>query len=258
MTMRYVLLISYDGTDYHGWQFQQHCQSVSGRMREAFHDAFKRDAALLGASRTDAGVHALGQVAHVDADLDLDATVLMKAWNGRLPRDIIIRDLVKSTQDFHALKNVQEKVYHYHFFLERPLPFIARYGMVCKIPVEREKLEAALQVFVGTHDFRSFCTGDEQETTIRTIDSIELIYLKRFKTFRIEVRGKSFLRYMIRRIVGAALDCAMRPTQTVADIQFALEEKNPQQQLPTAPPEGLLLRKITYTTFTWDKRDDSI
>lgn len=250
--MKYVLLISYDGTDYHGWQTQHHCVTVSGKLMDAFNDAFAMPVSLQGASRTDAGVHALGQVAHLETDLDLDQDIIKKAWNGRLPRDIMIRNLIKGPDDFHALKNVQEKVYHYHFFLERPLPFIARYGMVCRMRVDFDKLYEGLQIFVGEHDFRSFCTGDEQESTIRTITSIEIVYLKKFKVYRVIVRGKSFLRYMIRRLVGAALDCAMRPSKSIDALRNALEEKNPQQQLPTAPPQGLLLRKITYSSFGWN------
>ncbi len=249
--MKYALLISYDGTEYHGWQSQQHCQTVSDTLANAFKTAFAMDCTLQGASRTDAGVHALGQTAHITTQLDIDPATLRQAWNGRLPRDIHIRDLIIAPDAFHALKNVHEKTYYYHVFVERPLPFVSRYGSICRTPLNIDKLCESLDIFVGTHDFRSFCTGDEQESTIRTINSIDVVYLKAFKTYRIIVRGKSFLRYMIRRIVGAALDCATRPSLSLQALVDALAEKNPQQQLPTAPAQGLLLRKIIYNNLQW-------
>lgn len=249
--MRYAVLISYDGTFYHGWQHQTHCLTVSDALSTAFYDVFKVDASLQGASRTDAGVHAFGQIAHLETSLDLDPRAILFAWNNRLPVDIVVRKLAHVSDDFHALKNVTEKVYYYHFFIQRPLPFAARYGMFCHRQVDIDKLRECLNVFVGTHDFRSFCTGDEAETTIRTINSIEIIYIPHYHVYRIIVKGKSFLRYMIRRIVGAALDCAMRQARSVDDIMRALEEKNPEQQLPTAVPQGLFLRRITYMPSPW-------
>ncbi|MBA3751643.1 hypothetical protein H0X06_02465 [Candidatus Dependentiae bacterium] len=109
-----------------------------------------------------------------------------------------------------------------------------------------EKLSAGLQLFVGTHDFRSFCTGNEAESTIRSILSIDLDPLCRYDAFRISIKGPGFLRYMIRRIVGACIDVASSPYKTVFDLSSALEERDPRQNLHVAPALGLVLGSIAY------------
>lgn len=250
--MKFVILISYDGLNYSGWQMQKKEVTISSILQESFETIFDKDLRLVGASRTDAGVHALGQIALVDTSLEIDKNSLLDCWNKRLPKDINIRAIQLAPENFHPLKNVEKKVYYYHFFLQRPLPFISRYGLLCKHPVDLEKLNEALKIFVGTHDFRSFCTGYEQENTVRTIDEIKVVYLKNFKIYRIIIVGKSFLRHMIRRIVGAALDIAMREDKNVEDIIWALQQKNPHQQLPNAKPHGLLLRRIFYNNLKWE------
>ena len=243
--VRYIAKVAYDGTAYCGWQAQSHCDTVAGVLKSRFRDAFGRDVTLVGASRTDTGVHALGQIALVTTDFDLSFEVLHRVWNEHIPEDIVIRTLIPAPENFHPLRDVEQKTYYYHFFTERPLPFVARYGTYIKYPVDKDCLNEGLQVFVGTHDFRSFCTGD-YDNTVRRIDNILLVYHAAYRMYRIIVRGPSFLHHMIRRIVGAALDVASRPKHTIELLKQALDEKNPQQQLPNAPPKGLVLRSIDY------------
>jgi tRNA pseudouridine38-40 synthase len=250
----YTLLVAYDGTAYHGWQIQPHCSTVAGMLQHRFQSVFHRDVFLQGASRTDAGVHALGQVVQATTDVDLEPTLLQKAWNAHLPKDIHIRSLGYTPEGFHPLDGVVQKTYYYHFFLERPLPFGSRYGLACSRTINLTRLQEALEVFVGTHNFRSFCTGHEQESTIRTIDAIYLTFLKRWRMYRIVFLGKSFLRFMIRRIVGAALDYAARPALSCNNLMEALAACNPQQHFTTAQPQGLLLRKIIYHKDIYDTK----
>ncbi len=243
----YKMIVAYDGTDYHGWQQQQHCSSIAQTLQDYFKRIFNRSITVIGASRTDAGVHAAGQVVLFTTDLRIDLSAMEKAWNNILPPAILIRSISRVDDTFFPQRNVRQKIYHYHFFLERPLPFAARYGWYYRYPVSLEKLRDCLQAFVGTHDFRSFCTlEDKSKNTIRTIDSITVEYLPKFKVFRISVRGYSFLHYMIRRIVGAALEVASRDYLDRSVLEKALAEKNPQQSLPKAPAHGLLLYKIFY------------
>ena len=243
----YVLKIAYDGTDYCGWQVQPDCPTITNRLQDSFKDVFGHEATIVGASRTDAGVHALGQVAVCRTPFFLEADRLRIAWNNRLPADILIRKLHQLDSSFHPQRNVRQKTYYYHFFLERPLPFVARYGWYINARCNMEKLQQALEVFCGTHDFRSFCTGDEcGDNTIRNIDLITIEYLSRFKVYRIIVRGQSFLRYMIRRVVGASLAVAMRSDITVSDLQEVFAAKDPEHYLLNAPAKGLLLYKISY------------
>lgn len=244
--LRLKIIVAYDGTDYFGWQVQPEQKTVAGMLQETFAYVFGSGIVISAASRTDAGVHALGQVAVFTTDLAIEPEQLRSAWQNVLPESILIRSIEAVSLDFNPRHRVKQKTYYYHFFQERPLPMVARYGFNYRFPVDIKKLHECLQVFVGTHDFRSFCTGDEYENTVRTIDSISIEYLHRFKSYRIIVKGPGFLRYMIRRIVGACLEVASRDTLTIADLQKALEQKNPLQLLPTAPAHGLWLYKIVY------------
>jgi tRNA pseudouridine38-40 synthase len=243
---RYQLTIAYDGTDYHGWQIQPHCSTITQVLQDRFRQVFNKDCSIVGASRTDAGVHALGQVALLQTELELEPGRICKVFNDHLPLDIMVRKLETASNTFHPQANVQQKTYYYHFFLERPLPFIARYGYYYYAQINISKLQESLQLFTGTHDFRSFCTGDEMLSTIRTVDSVNLYFFKRYNTYRIEIKAQSFLRYMIRRVVGAALYTASRYKFSVESLQAAMQAKNPEQLFPTAPARGLMLYKIVY------------
>lgn len=243
---KYKITIAYDGSNYHGWQIQPDAPTITGVLQKQYHDIFGHTIDIVGSSRTDAGVHALGQIASFSSDLEIDTQKMMRVWNARLPKDILIRSLEPVAADFHPQADVLQKTYYYHFSQHRPLPFISRYVYFYKLPVALDQMHEALNHFVGTHDFRSFCTGYEQEHTIRTVDSIDLEYLKRYGVCRVTVKGPGFLRYMIRRMVGASLHVASYPGRSVQEIPEALGAKNPLQQLPTAPAHGLLLRKIVY------------
>ena len=243
----YKLIIAYDGSDYSGWQAQDHKPSVATALNQAFKKVFKSDMRILGASRTDAGVHALGQVARIKTDLALSAEKLKWAWSNALPADISIRSLEQTDDIFNPFCNVIQKIYHYHFFTERPLPFIQRYGYFYPYKIDLDLLNTALQTFVGTHDFASFRSSEDvRENTIRTIDAISLEYVPRYKAYRITVIGQKFLRHMIRRIVGASLHVATKGFSALPLLQKILHARNPAHTLPNAPAQGLMLRKIIY------------
>lgn len=223
--------------------------TIVSALQKSFHKVFKVDAIIVGASRTDAGVHAVGQVALCRTEIDLPAEHLMWAWNNRLPLDIKICSMNVVDENFHPQRNVEQKTYRFHFFTERPCPLYARYGMYVRRIPDINKLKECMSIFVGTHDFRSFCTGDDMgDDTIRTIDAINLTYLEPYKTYCIELKGKSFLRYMIRRIVGAGLTVASRSHMPVEYLKKVLLACDPKQLLPTAQAQGLLLYSIDYRT----------
>jgi tRNA pseudouridine38-40 synthase len=244
----YKLEIAYDGTDYHGWQQQESVSTIAQTLQDCFLEVFKKKIVIVGASRTDAGVHAAGQVAYFGTDFDIEPTALRNAWNNSLPLSIHLTSMEKINGQFHPQRGIAQKTYYYHFFTKRPLPFEGRYGWFYHKPIDLEKLRSCLAVFVGTHDFRSFCTqdADDKRSTIKTIDVIDIEYLSNYDAFRIIVKGHSFLHYMIRRIVGACLHVASSPTLTVKDLNEALEKKDPQQSLPKAPAHGLMLWQIKY------------
>jgi len=243
----YTIIIAYDGTEYLGWQEQTDPRTIAGTLKRTFKHVFKRDISLVGASRTDAGVHAQGQVARFWSDVPFDLNICKEAWNNKLPQDIVIRSLEHSPEGFHPQHNVQEKTYFYHFFLERPTPFVQRYGWYYAYPVNLEKLQECLNIFVGTHDFRSFCSGDDSHNgTVRTITAAYVEFVPNMNAYRIVIKGPSFLRYMIRRIAGGCIETASRPFLTLDQLRATLERTDPHHLLPNAPAKGLTLHEIVY------------
>lgn len=242
----YKIVVAYDGTNYHGWQFQPNATTISQALTDAFASVFFQKISILGASRTDAGVHAFGQVAIVRSPIFIDCVTLLRAWSKALPSDIVIKDIKHLDKLVHPHDGVIQKTYAYHFFMQRPMPFVQRYGWYIHRPVDLDILQKALNVFLGTHDFRSFCSGDDLTDTVKTIDSVAINYVPEWNSYRIEVKGKSFLRYMVRRIVGACLEIASRKHLTLNDLIFVLEQRNPCHTLPNAPAKGLILERIEY------------
>lgn len=241
---QYKLIISYDGTDYSGWIQQPTMPSIVQTLQDSFELVFFKKIRLLGASKTDAGVHALGQVAVFKTDLQIDPEKMRWAWNNALPESITIR-LLEQNEDFYPHANVQNKIYHYDLFFDRPLPFVARYGVQPYGAVDWKLFEQALQLFVGTHNFQAFYTGNDKEDTRRTIDAIRLERTGNMG-YRVVVIGKSFLRHMVRRMIGAALAVAQRESILLDDITHALQTGQTNCQLPTAPAKGLMLYEIEY------------
>lgn len=248
MKNRYKIIIAYDGTDFQGWQHQINGLAIANRLQDNFERTFKSPVHIIGASRTDTGVHALGQVALVKTDLAITPGRLHDAWNKSLPSSIRIRSVSPCHEAFHPCFGVAQKTYWYMLFLGQPLPFVARYGwhyhFINRINIE--KFNAALQLYAGTHDFGSFCKQETDRSTIRTIDTITLHSFKRWGMLGIQIKGKSFLHFQIRRMLGYALDVACRPTMPVSHIQHLLDNPHPEQTLLKAGASGLCLRKIVY------------
>lgn len=245
---KYKIVVAYDGTDFHGWQVQPTDMTVASMLEKTFFRVFQEKISVVGASRTDAGVHALGQTAHFFTKIAVDPNVIIAAWNDALPRTIVIRSIGLVPDNFHACFDVVQKTYYYHLFLSRPLPFVARFGWYYRFIryVDMDKFKMGLQIFVGEHDFTAFCRLEEGKNPIRTIDSISTEYLRQWNMLRVVIKGQGFLRYQIRRIIGYTLDVARRPELSVHYLEDVLKSKNPQQTLLQADGMGLCLRKIIY------------
>lgn len=247
----YKIVVAYDGTDFHGWQIQPRDISISSCLQDAWTRLFNERITIIGASRTDAGVHALGQVArfHAHPPSHLNEETLKTLWNNHLPSSVMIRDLCKVDASFHPCANVKQKTYQYVLFLKRPIPFIARFGWLYEFidSVDKEKFYQGLQLYRGTHDFGSFCKIEDDDTaTIRTIDEITLKPYSHWKALVVTIKGPGFARFQIRRMIGYALDVARRPALSVDYINDMLRNPNPQQTLLKAEGCGLCLRKIIY------------
>jgi len=242
----FKLIVSYDGTDYKGWQIQPDAPTITQVLQNKFECVFKKTIKVVGTSRTDAGVHALGQVAKFTTDLDIDLNKLLRAWNNALPSDIQIRSIEHSHEFFNPRKDAQAKTYCYYLGTEKTSPFIGRYVHCPKYLFDLEKLNNTLSLFVGTHDFKNFCKFEEKITlnTIKTINSINMNYFKRFNVYQIKINGNSFLYNMIRRIIGASLDSAAG-RYDISIIDQALRRQI-DHTFNTAPSKGLVLHKIHF------------
>lgn len=242
---QYKIVVAYDGTGYAGWALQPGKPSILQELEETFARLFKRRIKILGASRTDAGVHAAGQVAVFKSDLYISTEKMLYAWNNALPSKITIRSLAIDDQ-FHPHMNVKDKTYYYHLFIDRPLPFFARYGIKAPHNINWNAFEKALSLFEGKHNFEAFYTGDDKVNTQCNIKKIGMQKIAEYNGYRIEITGNRFLRHMIRRIIGAALTVATRSTIDNHHITKALQTGKLNCELPTAPAQALLLHTIRY------------
>jgi tRNA pseudouridine38-40 synthase len=244
----YKLIVAYDGTDFFGWQEQPGYTTIAGVLKSTFLQIFnQKHVYLVGASRTDAGVHAQGQVVRVGTDLPLDPEKLMRVMNNALPHAIAITECVRSERLFHPQHQVSYKLYSYRVFTQRPCPKVHRYGYPYWHGLDFKKLHDALQLFVGTHDFKAFSKKNGELNTVRTVTSIEIVGDPQGTEFTIYIQGVSFLQYMVRRMVGAALALASDNNRSINEITLLLQgQMVPVKNLPNAPAKGLCLEKIVY------------
>jgi tRNA pseudouridine38-40 synthase len=250
MKYAYKVIIAYDGTDFYGWQLQPGVRrTVIGELQKVFKRVFGFSVLIIGASRTDAGVHAYGQVAVFKTDLLIDPQRMLYALNASLSSaspDIQILYVEVADITFHPIYTVAQKEYWYDLVLTKPTPFNVRYVGYCG-DLDIELVRAALRLFEGTYDFRPFSAHIAQDKdTVRTIDNIacELVD-KNIQLYRITVHGKSFLHHMIRRIIGGA--CAVGAKKM--DIDYITHVRDAvviNNSIPIAPASGLYLHHVRY------------
>jgi tRNA pseudouridine38-40 synthase len=239
------LTIAYDGTEYHGWQIQPGMRTIQGVLREAIEELLGRKVRVCGASRTDAGVSALGQVGLIQIDSPIPTENLAKAITDRLPPDMAIVEAVEVPMGFNVIGAVKNKLYRYTIYTGpvRPVLQIRRcWHIPAKLDIAA--MAAAARLLVGTKDFKSFAAGKEKrEDTVRTIlrcdvtDEDDWVYT--------DVEGDSFLYNMVRNIVGTLVEVGVgrwKPEK----INEILEAKNRTAAGPLAPAAGLCLIRIRY------------
>jgi tRNA pseudouridine38-40 synthase len=243
---KYLMRIAYDGTRYSGWQIQPNSKSVQEIIEKALHTLLKAPVRIIGAGRTDAGVHALGQVAHFSLDADLDCDKMGYALNGMLPHDIRIKALVPTPETFHAQYSALSKEYHYHLWLEKIIdPFVRLYRHhLFHRRFSFSHLEDATSHFLGTHDFATFANvGGSVSSTVRTLTRLDIVPQE--GGIRLEFEGNGFLYKMVRNIVGTLLEVAVGK-RISSEIPELLSAKDRQRAGPAAPSRGLFLVKINY------------
>lgn len=240
------IIIEYDGTDYHGWQCQGDLPTIQKTIEDALRQITGKNVKITGSGRTDAGVHAMGQVASFLTETQLDYETLRKALNSTLPRDISIIRALEVPSDFHAQFSSRSKIYEYRIF-NRPHPPALQRNRVWHIPekLDMGKMKEATCHLEGEHDFSVFATADiTVKTTVRTVKRV-CIRKNREGIILIEIEANGFLKRMVRMITGTLVETGKRKL-TPEGFGRILAEGQKTKNVFTAPPQGLFLKKVVY------------
>ncbi len=246
MTRRIALRISYDGTNYAGWQNQDNAVAVQQCVEQALAKLSKCDRVpIVGASRTDAGVHALGQIAHFDTDTRIPAEKFSFALNTLLPPDIRIQQSYEVGEDFHARFSTAGKIYAYTIVnAPHANAMLGRFSAHCPVPLDVDKMNRAAQDIVGAHDFSAFmASGGTSKTFVREMKAAQVARAGDQICFM--VWGTGFLYNMVRIIAGTLIKIGMHEMSENC-VTSILEAENREAAGPTAPAQGLTLVGIEY------------
>lgn len=242
------LTASYDGTAYGGWQRQDNSDTIQARLEAALAEVEGRRVTVHGAGRTDAGVHALGQVASFTLVHPIETPTLVRALNSKLPSDIRVLSVVEVDQTFHAQYAAKNKRYRYridHAAIASPLE--CRYAWHVPEALDIHRMAAAGATLVGRHDFAAFQTGASEAgvlSTVRTIFDLRVTEESE-RLVEVEVEGSGFLRYMVRTIVGTLVEVGMG-RRAADDMAAVLASQTRSRAGPTAPAHGLFLVHVDY------------
>lgn len=252
------LTIEYDGTNYCGWQIQPGCYTIQGVLESALSKITKSEVDVIGAGRTDAGVHATGQVANFKTESKMTPSEFKLALNSLLPRDIVINYAEEVEEGFHSRFDAISRTYHYTILnADTPSAFLRNYVYVFKKPIDVDIMNEASEYLIGTHDFSSFASmGDPVHSPIRTVTFAEWRLLTpelsifgfesgQQRLIRFCIKANAFLRGMVRAIVGTLLEVGTGkiPPEKVKEI---LELRDRTKAGPSLPAKGLCLVNVEY------------
>ena len=256
--MKYYLVVSYDGTDFNGWQAQKRegVRTVQETLEGAAEKIFGRVTPITASGRTDAGVHALGQVCSFGAETTIPPEKIADCFNLLLPSDVKVVKSGRAAEDFDACRSAKKKTYVYSlYFSPRENPLLSRYAVrVGKTP-EAEAMRACAAAFVGTHDFKAFCAADSSaKTSVRTVYEVRIEKNARLfgETLDVFVTGNGFLDNMVRTMVGTLLEGGFG-RKTAADIAAILQNPDREKTGKTMPAKGLCLFSVAYDEKVFTK-----
>lgn len=247
---RYRAVVEYDGSMYYGWQRQPNLPTIQGKLEQVLSRIYRQPVRVYGAGRTDAGVHACGQVMHFEMDWSHASEDLKRACNAILPSDILIRSVAPVRHDFHARHSAVAKTYTYRI-LNRSLRscFWRAYAWHVRVPLKLALMNQAAHYLKGLHDFASFgMPTDGTESTVREISQAIWEADAATGLLQFKIRGSGFLRYMVRSLVGT-LVMVGREKISCDDFIRVLESCDRSKSGPSAPPHGLYLMKVEYPDF---------
>lgn len=248
------LTIAYDGTDFHGWQRQPHAPSIQEALETRIARITGERATLYGSGRTDAGVHAAGQVANFKTDSPIPCGSLVKALNDALPVSIRVRKAEIVSTDFHARYSAKAKTYRYRILQAAMCPpFLGRYVDHHPYPLDVRRMTRAARLLEGEHDFTSFAGSDparkekelQENSNVRQVFRSRIAVRKQLRMIIYEIRGSGFLHHMVRNIVGTLLEVGSGKLAP-EDLRAILKARNRGKAGPTAPASGLWLVKVEY------------
>lgn len=243
--MKYKVVLQYVGTRYAGWQIQKNQDTIQGKLKSALHKLTGETVSVVGAGRTDSGVHAMEQVAHFKLSEEMGTEKLCRGLNGILPWDIRVMSIHKAPQDFHAQKNALKKRYEYRIYTGSVLPpFLHGYVHHLRRPLNVLHMQEAAVPLCQTQDFRGFAAASTRvKSTVRTVFLSQIEEHEYDLTYQIE--GDGFLHHMVRNIVGTLLEVGMGK-RAPDDICRILDSKDRRLAGPTAPAHGLYLMRVFY------------
>ncbi|MCT4605174.1 MAG: tRNA pseudouridine(38-40) synthase TruA [Marinisporobacter sp.] len=239
------LIIQYDGTNFSGWQVQPNARTVQQEIEKALSKIMKRPIKINGSGRTDAGVHALGQVASFCEEFSIPIEKIPVALNSLLPQDIAIKEAIEGSVDFHARYNAVGKKYIYKIYnKEIRNPLLRNYTYFVSKPLDIEKMKKACDYFIGEHDFKGFmASGSSVVDTVRRIDALKLY--EKDEILTIEVKGNGFLYNMVRIVAGTLVDVGKGKIKE-EEVPMIIRSCKREKAGHTAPPQGLYLAKVFY------------
>ncbi len=257
--MRHLkLTLTYDGTDYVGWQVQPNGDSIQARMEAAWNRVTGESIRMTASGRTDAGVHAEGQVCSVPTESHLDNTTLLRALNANLPQDIAVVAVDDAPSGFHAIRDALRKTYRYQLQFGRVRDVLSRrYRWFIPRELDVDAMRVAATRLVGQHDFASFqAAGSERKSTIRNLMrlDIESWSKRKFEYLDLEFEADGFLYNMVRNLVGTLVEVGLgkHPSSWVDGV---LSSKDRRRAGPTAAPHGLFLVRVVYPFDPPDETD---
>lgn len=240
---RYKLYIEYDGSSYSGWQKQPNGSTVEEEIEKALSQRFQQPLDIIGQGRTDAGVHARGQVAHVDLPVAEKPEHLLNAFLGLLPRDIAVWKIENVAEDFHARFDAKSRSYQYRI-VTRPSPLSERFAERVFEPLDWEAMKQCANLLLGTHSFESFTySSPEQPSTECTISASEFEF--DFPLITYHITANRFVRHMVRRLIGTMLQVA-KGKRTISYFADLLHAPDSNKNGHGAPAKGLILQSVEY------------
>ncbi len=246
--MRYVLLVQYDGTHFSGFQRQKNGRTVQSVLEEGAAEIFGAPTRVAASGRTDAGVHAAGQVCHLDGETSTPPEKLRERFNGLLPPDVRVLKSAEAPEGFDCTRGAKKKTYCYRFYTaESEMPLLERYAVRIKTAPDLAAMRAAARLVEGEHDFKAFCaSGSSAKTSVRTVYEAEICKTGKtlFDLYEIRVTGNGFLYNMVRILAGelVSIGCG----KGIENLQAAFRTGERALLAKTMPAKGLVLEHVDY------------